>query len=113
MARLMILLAVPVLFASASFGFASDSTDIADAVVSLPAEIPSLSEVLRTKLQSIKNVQFDKGRCELIRYQISESRFYPLVGRARLAEARFKVTVWSGNRSEVHLVDETRLVRDP
>jgi len=101
------------LFAPNPSGFAVDRPEISDGLMTVPAGISTPSEVLREKLRSLKDARFDKARCEMLRYRVSESRFYPSVGTARLAEGHFKVTVWSKGQTEVYLVDEARLVRDP
>ena len=49
-------------------------------------------------------------QCELMNYTVAADRYYPLVGRAQLARARFKCTINSDEGREVLYIDNSHLI---
>jgi hypothetical protein len=80
-----------------------------DEVVVVPCftDEPTDADVLRALPKAARNdITIVK---ELQSSKEGPPRFFPLVGRARLAESHFKCTVYSDQKPEVVYIDVTRL----
>lgn len=80
-----------------------------DEVIVVPCftDEPADADVLRALPRAARNdVTIVK---ELQSSKEGPPRFFPLAGRARLAESHFKCTVYSGDKAEVVHIDVTRL----
>jgi len=71
---------------------------------------PSAEEVLLALPEKTRTKNF-RGNCQLVKYQLDDAKYYPLVGRARLEHAHFKCTVVTDDGTEVVYVNHARLIR--
>lgn len=72
--------------------------------------LPTPRQILKSKFKT--RPEIERARCEIMYYKLAEARAYPLVGQARLVQVHYKLTVTSGERTEVSYIDETQLVRE-
>lgn len=78
---------------------------------SLPFNFPSVESILRSIPDAKARPKNERIQCELVKYQVSDARHYPLVGPAQLAQAHFKSTVTSEAGREVVYSDSSYLIR--
>jgi hypothetical protein len=84
---------------------------VGDVTYRLPFAFPSGEEIFRELPAKVrpKNARI---QCELFEYRLDAPRYYPKVGPARLANAHFKCTVFTGKSSEVVYIDRNFLVAE-
>lgn len=80
---------------------------------SLPFSFPSVDSILSQMTEGKARPQRERIECELVKYQVSEARHYPLVGPAQLVQTHFKSTVTSEAGREVVYSDSSHLIRVP
>ena len=80
---------------------------------SLPFSFPSVDSILSQMTEGKARPKHERIECELVKYQVSEARHYPLVGPAQLVHAHFKSTVTSEAGREVVHSDSSHLIRVP
>lgn len=78
---------------------------------SLPFSFPSVDSILNQLPAGKARPKLERIECELVKYQVSDARRYPLVGLAQLAQAHFKSTITSEAGREVAFSDSSHLIR--
>jgi len=76
-------------------------------------QLPSFEDLVRVLVKDEESDQVSHVRCELVSFGLEEERVYPIIGAARLCNARLKCTVsWSDSRKadEVSFVIHSHLV---
>ncbi|TXT33299.1 MAG: hypothetical protein FD138_1915 [Planctomycetota bacterium] len=77
---------------------------------SLPFRFPSVESILRHLPEGKARPKNERIECELVKYQVSDARHYPLVGPAQLVQAQFKSTLTSEAGREVVFSDSSHLL---
>ncbi len=80
---------------------------------SLPFSFPSVDLILSQMPDGKARPKHERIECELVKYQVSEARLYPLVGPAQLVQAHFKSTITSEAGRDVIYSDSSQLIRVP
>lgn len=80
---------------------------------SLPFSFPSVDAILSQMTEGKARPKHERIVCELVKYQVSDARHYPLVGPAQLVQAHFESTVTSEAGREVVYSDSSHLIRVP
>ena len=78
---------------------------------SLPFNFPSVESILGSMPEAKSRPKIERIQCELVKYQMSDARFYPLVGQAQLVQTHFKSTITSDAGREVVYTDTSHLIR--
>ncbi|MFM9962207.1 MAG: hypothetical protein ACKV2Q_13400 [Planctomycetaceae bacterium] len=78
---------------------------------SVPFSFPSVEAILSHVPEGKARPKHERIECELVKYQVSEARHYPLVGPAQLVRTRFKSTITSEAGREVVYSDTSHLIR--
>jgi hypothetical protein len=78
--------------------------------LSMPQQPPSEATILKACPDRTELGKDLRVYCELIKYQLGEARFYPLVGKAQLATAHFQCLVQGSLGQRVIYIDRDVLV---
>lgn len=76
----------------------------------LPFKFPSRDEVLQAMPTRFACADRGLVQCELLNYQVSPARYYPLVGQASVGSAHFRCTVTSDGKEHVLYLDRSHLI---
>ena len=88
-----------------------DDFAIGQILYSLPFSFPSVESILSQLPNGKARPKNERIQCELVKYQVSNARQYPLVGPAQLVQAHFKSTIISDDGREVVESDSSHLIR--
>jgi hypothetical protein len=82
----------------------------------LPFTLPNKARILAAAPKTKANLEPKTVDCELVSYRVEPEKFYPLVGAARLSQARFKCKVtWKGQAAaqDVYFLEHEQLILCP
>lgn len=83
---------------------------IGKVLYSLPFDVPNLDSILSQLPAGKARGTTKQIKCELVKYQVSDARYFPLVGPAQLVQIRFKSIINSDVGREVVYTSNSHLI---